>query len=439
MRALKQTEGLFLFPEESPEGWSAGIREASPLTPEVKGESEEQGGKSTETPLVSVIIPTYNRAYCLSSTLESVLAQTWSRLEVLVVDDGSTDETRGLIEGIASIDSRVRYISQENGGVSAARNTGIRNVRGDYVAMLDSDDLWLPWKLEAQVGILERFPELGLVWTEMEAIDPEGRVTHGRYLRRMYSGYEFWKIKRLFPFAFPLNEIVPSVPAEVVQGPVLIGDIFSEMVGGNLVHTSTVMIRRELVERVGFYNSELRGIGEDFDYHLRLCRLAPVALIDIPSIQYRRGLTDHLGCERNKLHAAMNYLRVIAPVLRDERGRLELSDEEILGILQEGCNWAGEMAINAGLRRAGREFLRLSLTYDPWQARTRLVYLLAHLPRSADALLRYGAQWVKLVMLRDEEEDLARLASEILSREILAREIPEPGIGGEKDRPPRDD
>src|SRR4051812_13032545 len=92
--------------------------------------------------LVSVVIPTYNRAYILGRALDSLLAQTYRNLDIIVVDDGSTDGTRDLIAEKYSHDSRIRYVYQDNQGVSAARNSGLRLMRGDYVALLDSDDVW---------------------------------------------------------------------------------------------------------------------------------------------------------------------------------------------------------------------------------------------------------------------------------------------------------
>ncbi len=100
-----------------------------------------------DSSLVSVVIPTYNRADCLAQTLSSVFAQTHREIEILLVDDGSTDGTRALVERCWSGDSRLRYIQQPNGGVSAARNRGMREARGAYIALLDSDDSWMPWKL----------------------------------------------------------------------------------------------------------------------------------------------------------------------------------------------------------------------------------------------------------------------------------------------------
>src|SRR5438874_464059 len=103
------------------------------------------------TPLVSVVTPTYNRAHCLQRTIDSVLAQTHSRLELILLDDGSTDDTRRMIERRYRDEPRVRYFHQANGGVSQARNAALRQVTGDYVAFVDSDDYWRPWKLELQL------------------------------------------------------------------------------------------------------------------------------------------------------------------------------------------------------------------------------------------------------------------------------------------------
>ena len=105
--------------------------------------------------LVSVIIPTYNRAMRCKTAVESVLSQTHENVEVIVIDDGSRDNTR---EVICGMDGRVRYIYQSNAGVSAARNRGLEEATGDYIAFLDSDDSWLPWKLEAQLSTLRAFP-----------------------------------------------------------------------------------------------------------------------------------------------------------------------------------------------------------------------------------------------------------------------------------------
>ena len=104
--------------------------------------------------LVSIVVPTYNRGYCIAATLDSVIAQTHKDWEALIVDDGSTDDTADIIQRRYGDDSRVRYVRQENAGVCSARNRGIATARGSFVALLDSDDLWEPWKLELQLAPL---------------------------------------------------------------------------------------------------------------------------------------------------------------------------------------------------------------------------------------------------------------------------------------------
>ena len=107
-------------------------------------------------PKVSIVIPTYNRADCLGETLESVRAQTMPDFEAIVIDDGSTDGTRAMFEQQFASDARFKYVYQRNQGVCVARNTGLEHSIGENVAFLDSDDLWKPWKLKAQIAVLDR-------------------------------------------------------------------------------------------------------------------------------------------------------------------------------------------------------------------------------------------------------------------------------------------
>jgi len=116
--------------------------------------------------LISVIIPTYNRADLIKDAISTVLAQTYQNFEIVVVDDGSQDNTAEIIRDFG--DERIKYIYQENSGVSSARNNGIKNASGEYVAFLDSDDLWHPQKLEKQLSVLENNPDAGLVTTSSQ-------------------------------------------------------------------------------------------------------------------------------------------------------------------------------------------------------------------------------------------------------------------------------
>jgi glycosyltransferase involved in cell wall biosynthesis len=125
-------------------------------------------------PLVSVILPTYNRKHLLKETIESVLSQTYKDLEVIVVDDGSTDNTEHFISNFN--DERITYIKQDHRGVSSARNKGIENAKGEYIAFLDSDDKWLPSKIEEQLKVFKNSKlNPGVIYSGIEYIDENGK------------------------------------------------------------------------------------------------------------------------------------------------------------------------------------------------------------------------------------------------------------------------
>src|SRR4051812_14761864 len=165
----------------------------------------------TQTGLVSVLIPTYNRAREVVVAIESALRQTYSNIELIVVDDGSTDDTRRLIAGY---DDRVRYLYQENAGVSAARNFAMRHARGEFLAFLDSDDVWKNWRIESQVAALRRHPEAGLAWTDMTAVDDTGRVIDERHLRVMYAAHGKVDIEKTLRQFATLDSLSSAAPVE---------------------------------------------------------------------------------------------------------------------------------------------------------------------------------------------------------------------------------
>jgi glycosyltransferase involved in cell wall biosynthesis len=194
-----------------------------------------------EKSLVSIIIPAYNQAQYLGKAIQSALGQTYSHLEVLVVDDGSTDDTPGVAQSFN--DPRLRYIHQQNRGLSGARNTGIEHSLGEYLTYLDADDLFLPDKLATLVSALQEQPHLGFVAGQAIPIDE-----HDRQVGAV--------------FASP----VPGKPEEWLLG--------------NPLHVGSVLVRREWQERVGRFDETLRSY-EDWDMWLRLaldgCRMGWVA------------------------------------------------------------------------------------------------------------------------------------------------------------------
>jgi glycosyltransferase involved in cell wall biosynthesis len=199
-------------------------------------------------PLSSVIIPAYNQGQYLGEAIESVLRQTRQDFEIIVVDDGSTDDTRAVVAGYR--DPRIRYLYQQNQGLPAARNTGIRAAEGEYLSFLDSDDLFLPHKLELLTGQLEQHPEAGLAAGQAIPFDEWGQ--HPDQL-----------------FDAPL----PSDGARLLLH--------------NPLHVGSVVLRRSWQQRVGLFDATLRSY-EDWDLWLRLLRAGcPTHWVAEPVSLYR--------------------------------------------------------------------------------------------------------------------------------------------------------
>ncbi|MBS0554041.1 MAG: glycosyltransferase family 2 protein, partial [Proteobacteria bacterium] len=174
-------------------------------------------------PAVTVVIPAYNAAWCIRRAVDSVLAQTFRDVELIVVDDGSTDDTAVILR---SYGNALHLVSQANGGMSSARNAGIRAARGRYVAFLDSDDRWLPDKLARQVALMTAQPDLAFCAATATLEDPEGKVVGA------------WACSG--------------------NGDASVADVFAShatIAGG----ASSVLARRELVQALGGFDETLFG------------------------------------------------------------------------------------------------------------------------------------------------------------------------------------
>lgn len=321
-----------------------------------------------EAGLVSVVIPTYNRAYSIGEAVRSALRQTHSSVEVLVADDGSTDDSRQVIERI--IDARVRYFYQPNAGCPAARNLAIRHARGEFVALLDSDDQWMPWKLEAQVALLRARPEVGMVWTDMSAVDDRGRVVRERHLRTLYGAHRRVRVEEIMQRAGTLRDLLPNRTLGFGGCPFYVGDVFSHLLLGSLVHTPSLLLRRERLRQTEGFNESLRPAGEDYDFHLRTAAHGPVAFLDAPSMYYRVGNDDQITAPRLRLAFARNNLKTV--LTWTERGgtRVTLPRRVLRKHLAGSHRWIGIEALQARQTSEARAHLRQSLRLEPLRLRT---------------------------------------------------------------------
>ncbi len=207
------------------------------------------------SPTVSIIVPTYNRGWIIKEAIESILAQDFDDYELIVIDDGSSDDTP---DQLRTYGDRIRFFQQVNRGVSSARNAGIREARGELIALLDSDDTWLPEKLEAQVAFFNAFPEARICQTEEIWMRNGVRVNPGRRHRKES------------------------------------GMIFERSLALCLVSPSAVMMRKSLLDEVGLFDEDLPAC-EDYDLWLRIAWKYPIHLIDQPLIVKRGGHADQLS------------------------------------------------------------------------------------------------------------------------------------------------
>lgn len=265
--------------------------------------------------IVSVIIPTFNRAWTLKNAVDSVLLQDYPNIEIIVIDDGSTDNTRELLK---EYQNKILVLRQENSGVSAARNFGIKESKGEFIALLDSDDAWEKEKISCQVEFFMKNPEAMICQTE------EIWIRNG---------------KRVNP---KIKHKKPS------------GMIFEPSLNLCLVSPSAVMMKRELFDLKGYFNEEFI-VCEDYDLWLRISSSLPIFLIDKPYTIKRGGHKDQLS----GFHSQDKFrIRSLAALIKsgdlteDQVGKVKI-------VLKKKCIIYGNGCIKRGKREEGESYLNL--------------------------------------------------------------------------------
>jgi len=208
-------------------------------------------------PLVSVIIPCYNGEKFIAEAVESVLNQTYQNWELIIVNDGSTDSSEKIIKEFCKKDKRVRYIkNNENKGIPATRNIGIKESNGEYIALLDQDDLWLPAKLEKQVKYFEIDKELkiGLIFSDILWMR-EGKISrNSRLSRKIFKNLDKLSCEEVFEILF-MNNFIPII---------------------------SVLVRKQCFSTLGLFDEKLLGGADDHDFVLRLASNFNLKYIEYP-------------------------------------------------------------------------------------------------------------------------------------------------------------
>ncbi len=353
------------------------------------------GSPAPAQPLVSVVIPTFNRGRLLLHAVESALAQTEANIEVIVVDDGSTDETSQLLE---SYQDRIKYLWQPNSGVGAARNAGMEKASGEFIAFLDSDDRWKNWKIAVQLAAFRRFPELQLACSDASSIDDEGREVDALYLRRYLTAYNYFDVKKLFETHISLHELCPNIAGLPPGSHARVGDLSSAIFMGNLILTPSVVFRRELVSHYGAFDLSIGDAGEDYDLFARFCQAGPVALIDAAAIEVRIGGNDHLRTQRSKM--ALANLVTMRRLEQRSGGIFRLDQAMVQRRRVDALAWAGLALFDEGRAREARRYL-WQVVASRYRRRRIVIYAVMSLfPDRVIELARSAFHWARQLARR---------------------------------------
>ena len=294
---------------------------------------------------VSVIIPTYNRAHIVGEAIASVLAQTFGDFEVIVIDDGSSDDTSAVVGKCR--DARVRYFRQPNRGLPGARNRGIAEARGDIVSFLDSDDLWKPEKLEREVRFFGACPETDAVFADAEEVFLDGGTVAS--------------VMRASPGMRAFLQRAPRDGGLVISQRAF----YLMMLTEQPVKPSALALRRSTLEELGGFDERMR-IMEDWELLLRLARKRGIGYIN-------RALTV-MRLSRDSLHLSdpQRTLDYGLAGMSRERKLLRAGDNEALAASAQGINWIctfvsyqhqGRGEARAAIRASLRGWL---ITREPW-------------------------------------------------------------------------
>jgi len=270
------------------------------------------------TPLVSAIIPTFDRGWIVKEAIESVINQDYRPLEIIVVDDGSRDDTHGILQ---SFGEKIRVLYQENRGVSAARNLGIRASKGELIAFLDSDDLWTHDKTALQVNFFNANPEAMICQTQ-EIWIRNGKRVNPKHRHKKLSGM-----------------------------------IFEPSLELCLVSPSAVMVRRSIFELKGYFDEELPAC-EDYDLWLRIASTHPIELMDPACTIKRGGHDDQLSAlhslDKHRIRSIQKLLETNCLTPEQRRAALKVLHEKAR-IYGQGCIKRGK--INEGNHYLGKDYL----------------------------------------------------------------------------------
>ena len=334
-------------------------------------------------PRVSVVIPTYNRAALLREAVDSVLAQSYTDLEIIVVDDGSTDGTRSAIDGYAD---NLRYVHQPNRGVNAARNLGLQHAQGQYIALLDSDDLWEPYKLQLQVALLDRFGEIGFAFSNFFILKNRGRTIDDG-IRSWHARAHQWRDFYAHADSFAALGIVPPDGMSRTNFGVYRGDVHAASLVEPFVLPSTVLMRRTALHADLRFTENDATCG-DWEFFARLSQRHGALYVDLETT-FNRSHEDAVRLTR--IDASVQVARRVAMidrVWRADAGFLGQHSAQVDRVQRELLLQLAKLQLFASRNSDARASLRRAAALSPGRSTQpeRVMRLLAAVPGCGWAL-----------------------------------------------------
>lgn len=309
-------------------------------------------------PLVSIVIPSYNCAQYLPECIDSCLAQTYPNIEIIVVDDGSTDNTKTVLQPYLG---KVVYFFQENGGLAEARNTGQRIARGEYIAWLDADDIAHPERIMVQALYLEEHPATVLVCSNFFAFDETGEE-YEEYCVQYYS-----QLDVSGGVGGLLSKESGGVAVAGASANVFAGNGRYTLIWGNFIHPPTVMIRAEGCRKAGNLNNNI-PTQEDWEYFFRVSKFGGIAWVDYPLLRYRLH-SQQMSSTANAVKNATGIVRVFESMLKEEHEYASDNKLEIRKMLGRFCASAVYTLLEDRQKTAAMGYLKKCFLCSPFSVR----------------------------------------------------------------------
>ncbi|MHB1286996.1 MAG: glycosyltransferase family 2 protein [Leptospirales bacterium] len=327
--------------------------------------------------MISVILPTHNRATLVTLAVESVLNQTFQDIELIVVDDGSTDNTE---ETLRPYLSRIHYIHQSQGGPGKARNRGIQEARGEYIAFIDDDDIWLPFKLELQIGLLLKHPELALVCTNFKVFDSKGECDS--FIEQYFGLFKRTGMK--FDNIFQNKELISSrMPNESVPHSRYFywGQVFPTVFQGSLIFQSSILARKKIFQEMGGYDEALSD-NEDYKICLKICQKYSIGYVDIDTLRVKLAENTRSNDSSKRTKFWENNLSIVESALNQPENLPRLTKEIIRTRLSLMYHKIGLYALGDGDNRKARRYLNKLILISPLEIKAYILWAMTFLPAS---------------------------------------------------------